>query len=85
MECMFVADSRFSCCFNIKELKGNTGVKSGAVPATVIPPRPVGDQLLFCNTIVRQLANEKVNKSRESQETCRHLHKLKAFGRKAVM
>ena len=33
---MFVTDSRFFCCICIKGLKGNTGVKSGAVPATVI-------------------------------------------------
>lgn len=33
---MFAPDVGFYAMYNLIELKGNTGVKSGAVPATVI-------------------------------------------------
>ncbi len=71
---MFVMDSRFFCCYNIRRLKGNAGemlIYSGAVPATVI------HILLLtinrhCITRLIGIEWEGVSKVK-SQETCREI------------
>jgi hypothetical protein len=63
----FAPDFRFFCwSFFIRRLKGNTGVESGAVPATVTHKKicwqhaTVNDQIIFGKAPVNV----------ESQETC---------------
>ncbi len=74
---MFAAGCWFlNRCYNHSELKGNTGVKSGAVPATVIHKQNL---LIIMATGVRFAPREGISKV-ESQETCLHQFRSKLSG-----